>query len=83
MVFSRIIFEYVHSKETQPQVNGNAVRSLVGAPSVGPTNLYIVPGIIHRGDHLEYLKWFYVTEMIGFGVNIVTGDYSEVRLVCG
>ena len=57
---------------------GNASRSLGQPPAVAPTNCYIVPGphspeqIIRSVD-----KGLYVTEMIGFGVNLVTGDYSR------
>jgi PmbA protein len=57
---------------------GNAARSLGQPPSVAPTNCHIVPGpyapeqIIRSVD-----RGLYVTEMIGFGVNLVTGDYSR------
>jgi PmbA protein len=57
---------------------GNAGRGLIGAPMVEPGNLYIEPGT-HRPDEIikSVSKGFYVTELIGFGVNIVTGDYSR------
>ncbi|HYL82529.1 MAG TPA: TldD/PmbA family protein [Candidatus Acidoferrum sp.] len=57
---------------------GNASRSLGQKPTVGPTNFFIPPGphdpdaIIRSVDH-----GLYVTELIGFGVNLVTGDYSR------
>ena len=57
---------------------GNASRSLGQPPTVGPTNCHIAPGpysperIIRSVD-----RGLYVTEMIGFGVNLVTGDYSR------
>jgi PmbA protein len=57
---------------------GNASRSLGQPPTVAPTNCHIVPGpysperIIRSVD-----RGLYVTEMIGFGVNLVTGDYSR------
>lgn len=56
----------------------NAQRSLVGGPGVGAGNLYIKPG---PHTALEILgavsKGLLVTELIGFGVNVVTGDYSR------
>jgi PmbA protein len=57
---------------------GNAGRGLVGAPSVEAGNMYIEPGRHSPGDIIRSIsKGFYVTELIGFGVNIVTGDYSR------
>lgn len=57
---------------------GNAGRGLVGAPSVEAGNMYIEPGPHSPDDIIKSVsKGFYVTELIGFGVNIVTGDYSR------
>ena len=57
---------------------GNAGRGLVGAPTVDSGNLYIEPGERSPEDIIKSIsKGFYVTELIGFGVNIVTGDYSR------
>jgi PmbA protein len=57
---------------------GNAGRGLVGAPTVDSGNLYIEPGKHTPEDIIKSIsKGFLVTELIGFGVNIVTGDYSR------
>ena len=57
---------------------GNASRALVGVPSVEPGNLYIEPGEHSPAEIIGSLsKGLLVTELIGFGVNIVTGDYSR------
>jgi PmbA protein len=57
---------------------GNAGRGLVGAPTVDSGNLYIEPGDRSPEEIIKSIsKGFYVTELIGFGVNIVTGDYSR------
>lgn len=57
---------------------GNAGRGLVGAPTVESGNLYIEPGPHSPEEIIKSVsKGFYVTELIGFGVNIVTGDYSR------
>lgn len=57
---------------------GNASRGLVGVPGVEAGNLYIEPGSHSPEDIVRSLsKAFFVTELIGFGVNIVTGDYSR------
>ena len=57
---------------------GNASRSVGEPPGVSPANFFLVPGkdspeqIIATVNH-----GLYVTELIGFGVNMVTGDYSR------
>jgi PmbA protein len=57
---------------------GNASRGLTGPPGVEAGNLYIEPGISSPQQIIGSIsKGFYVTELIGFGVNIVNGDYSR------
>jgi PmbA protein len=57
---------------------GNAGRGLSGAPGVEAGNLYVEPGP-HSPDEIikSVKKGFLITELLGFGVNIVTGDYSR------
>lgn len=57
--------------------NGSASRGLTGAPSPSSSNFYLAPG----KDTPEALiasapRAFYVTETIGHGTNLITGDYS-------
>jgi PmbA protein len=60
------------------KTTGNAARGLAGAPSVGPKNFYLQPGPHSPEEIIRSVKdGFYVTELIGFGVNLVTGDYSR------
>jgi PmbA protein len=57
---------------------GNAARGLVGVPTVEAGNLYIQPGRYSPREIIgSVTRGLYVTELIGFGVNIVTGDYSR------
>lgn len=57
---------------------GNAVRGLTGAPAVGTGNFYLQPGTTPPSEIIRSVRnGFYVTEMIGFGFNPVTGDYSR------
>lgn len=57
---------------------GNASRSVGESPSVGPTNFYLAPGSRSADDIIRTVKdGLYVTELIGFGINMVTGDYSR------
>jgi PmbA protein len=60
------------------KTTGNASRGLAGPPAVGPKNFYLAPGAQSPEEIIRSVKrGFYVTELIGFGVNIVTGDYSR------
>ncbi len=57
---------------------GNAARSVGEAPSVSTTNLYLEPGSYTPEQIIGSVKQgLYLTETIGFGVNMVTGDYSR------
>ncbi len=57
---------------------GNAGRGLTGAPVVEAGNLYIEPGPQSPEEIIKSVsRGFLVTELLGFGVNIVTGDYSR------
>jgi PmbA protein len=57
---------------------GNASRGIGESPSVGPTNFYLVPGAASPEEIIRSVRdGLYVTELIGFGVNMVTGDYSR------
>lgn len=57
---------------------GHAIRGPGGAPGAGPSNFWIEPGQRSRDDLLRAApRTFLVTELIGQGVNNVTGDYSR------
>ena len=57
---------------------GNASRSVGDSPTVSTTNLYLEPGTHTPADIIKSVKHgLYLTETIGFGVNLVTGDYSR------
>ncbi len=60
------------------KTTGNAARGLSGNAGIGHGNLFIGNGAQKLQDILRSIKQgLYVTELIGFGVNIVTGDYSR------
>ncbi len=56
----------------------NATRGLAGAPGIGPGNLYLEPGTMTPEEMIVAVPaGLYVTGLMGFGVNLVTGDYSR------
>jgi PmbA protein len=66
------------AKKLGLQTTGNASRGLAGTPGIGPGNYFLQPGI--RTPHqliADVKQGLYVTEFLGMGVNLVTGDYSR------
>ncbi len=60
------------------QSTGNASRGLAGSPGIGAGNFYLEPGTQTPEEILAAIpNGIYVTDLIGHGVNIVTGDYSH------
>ena len=57
---------------------GHASRGTSGPPSPAPSNLYMAAGAMSPAELMADIKLgLYVNEMIGMGVNGVTGDYSR------
>ncbi len=57
---------------------GNASRGLAGNPGIGAGNFYLEAGTLTPEEIIAEVKsGLYVTETMGFGVNLVTGDYSQ------
>jgi PmbA protein len=57
---------------------GHAARGTGGPPSPSPTNLYLQAGALSPAELMTDIRLgLYVTELIGMGVNGVTGDYSR------
>ena len=60
------------------KTTGNAARGLTGNAGIGHGNLYLEKGVDPPERIIGSVKnGFYVTELLGFGVNVVTGDYSR------
>jgi PmbA protein len=57
---------------------GHAIRGVSGSPGAGPANLHIAAGTRSREEMIAGIaQGILVTELIGHGVNGVTGDYSR------
>jgi len=56
----------------------NASRGLAGTPGIGCGNLYLEPGELSQQEIIAQAHTgLFVTSLMGFGTNIVTGDYSR------
>lgn len=57
---------------------GHATRGIGGSPGAGASNVDLLPGTMSKAELIADIKQgVYVTELIGQGVNPVTGDYSR------
>ncbi len=57
---------------------GHASRGTGGPPSPSPSNLWLAPGTLSPTALIADIReGLYITELIGMGVNGVTGDYSR------
>jgi PmbA protein len=66
------------ARELGLKTTGRAHRGASSTPSPGPTNLHLEPGAISPAELIKDIDGgLYVTDLIGSGANIVTGDYSR------
>ena len=57
---------------------GHAGRGVSGPPGAGTSNLHLAPGSVSPAELMADIDdGFYVIELIGMGVNGLTGDYSR------
>jgi PmbA protein len=66
------------ARELGLKTTGHAQRGVSSTPSPGASNLHLEPGAPTRDALIaDIAEGFYVTDLIGMGANIVTGDYSR------
>ena len=66
------------AKKLGLQTTANASRGLAGTPGIGPGNYFLQPGTKTPQQVIAGIgEGLYVTEFLGHGVNLVTGDYSR------
>ena len=77
-VLSSYLLDTYSARRLGLAATGHAAREDGGGVTVGYTNLYLEPGPWVPEEILRSVdRGLYVTELIGFGVNFVTGDYSR------
>src|SRR5579862_5806887 len=66
------------AKKLGLQTTANASRGLAGTPGIGPGNYFLEPGKKTAKEIIAGIpEGLYVTEFLGHGANLVTGDYSR------
>jgi PmbA protein len=77
-VLKSYLLDTYSAKKLNLSSTGNASRGIGDSPGVGPLNFYLMAGPHAPEEIVASVKnGFYVTELMGFGVNLVTGDYSR------
>ena len=77
-VLSSWLLDSATARELGFVTTGHAQRSASSVPSPGPSNLHLEPGQLSPDVLIaDIADGFYVTDLIGVGVNMVTGDYSR------
>jgi len=77
-VLSSWLLDSATARELGFVTTGHAQRSASSVPSPGPSNLHLEPGRLSPDALIsDIADGFYVTDLIGVGVNMVTGDYSR------
>jgi PmbA protein len=65
------------ARKLKRRSTGSAARGIGGSPHVSVSNLIFRPGTTPAADLEKLDRGLYVTELMGFGFNAVTGDYSQ------
>ena len=77
-VLTTWVLDSASARQLELQTTGHASRGTSSPPSPNTTNLYMQPGDQSPEELIGGIDdGLYVTELIGFGVNGVTGDYSR------
>jgi PmbA protein len=72
------ILDSATARELGMKTTGHAQRGVSSAPSPGTTNLHLAPGDRTPAQLIADIEdGLYVADLIGMGVNLVTGDYSR------
>ncbi|HET9715468.1 MAG TPA: metallopeptidase TldD-related protein [Pseudolabrys sp.] len=72
------LLDSASARELGLVTTGHAQRSASSVPSPGPTNLHLAAGDLSPDALIADISdGFYVTDLIGMGANMVTGDYSR------
>jgi PmbA protein len=77
-VLTTWILDCATARELGLETTGHAQRGVSSTPSPGASNLHLEPGPASAAELIaDITEGFYVTDLIGMGANMVTGDYSR------
>ena len=77
-VFRGFLFDSYTARKMGRRTTGSAVRGVGGPPGVGTSNLFMQAGASTIEEILASVEdGLYLTNLMGFGVNTTTGDFSQ------
>jgi PmbA protein len=77
-VLTTWVLDLASARQLKLATTGHASRGTSSPPSPSPTNLWLEPGPVTAQELIsDIASGFYVNELMGMGVNGVTGDYSR------
>lgn len=77
-VLKEVLLNTYTARKLNLRSNAKASRGLAGAPGIGGGNYFLEPGELTPEQIVGDVKrGLYVLSTMGFGVNLVTGDYSQ------
>ena len=76
--FQTFLFDTYTARKTGHISTGNCTRSVGSPPSPGSSNFYVAAGETDPEEIIASVdNGLYLTDMMGFGVNLTTGDFSR------
>jgi PmbA protein len=77
-MLKQLLLDTYSAKKLNRQSTASASRGGSGGVGAGSSNLYLVPGTVTDAELLASTeRALYVTDMMGYGFNPVTGDFSR------
>jgi PmbA protein len=77
-ILESYLLDTYSARKLGAQTTASAVRGASSAPSPGPSNFFLKPGTLDPGALIASVRrGLYVTGLIGFGVDLVSGNYSR------
>lgn len=77
-VLKELLLNTYTARKLNMKSNGKAARGLAGAPGIGGGNYFLEPGELTPEEIVrDVQRGLFVLGTMGFGVNLVTGDYSQ------
>ncbi len=77
-VLTTWLLDCASSRQLGLETTGHAARGVSSSPAPAPTNVYLAAGEASPEEVMSDIKeGIYIIEMLGMGINYVTGDYSR------
>ena len=77
-ILKELMLNTYTARKLSMQSTGKASRGLAGAPGIGGGNYFLEPGTLTQEQIIADIpNGLYILQTMGFGVNLVTGDYSQ------